>query len=161
MPEKKSKKPVSSRTKVLEEANASLRKANSYLQDIINSFKQPLQVLEPVFENGEIVDFRFKLTNQAYATYANTVPESIQHKRVSEIPPGYLTTTSFSNVAKTYLSGQRDTWMIRYAQDGLDLYNELTAIKMEEAVILHFADYTKLKYLKLELLKKNHRAGKL
>jgi K+-sensing histidine kinase KdpD len=145
---------VSRRTKELEEANASIRKANSYLQDIINSFKQPLQVLEPVFENGEIVDFRFKLTNQAYASYANSVPESIQHKRVSEIFPGYLTTTSFSNVVKTYLSGQRHTWMIHYDQDGLDLYNEMTSIKMGEAVILHFADYTKLKYLELELLKK-------
>ncbi|WP_138475047.1 sensor histidine kinase [Dyadobacter bucti] len=145
---------VASRTEELEQANASIREANAYLQDIINSFKQPLQILEPVFENGEIIDFRFKLTNQAYASYANTIPEKIQYKRVSEIFPGYLNTTSFSNVAKTYLSGITDTWMIHYDQDGLDLYNEMTAIKMGEAVILHFADYTKLKYLEFELLKK-------
>ena len=147
-------KTIAGRTRELEQANASVTEANAYLQDIINSFKQPLQVLEPVFENGEIIDFRFKLTNQAYAAYANTVPEQIQYKRVSEVFPGYLATTSFSNVAKTYLSGEADTWMIHYDQDGLDLYNEMTAIKMGEAVILHFADYTKLKYLEFELLKK-------
>jgi signal transduction histidine kinase len=143
-----------SRTVELEQANESIRQANTYLQTIINSFKQPLQVLEPVFEDGEIVDFRFKLTNKAYASYANTTPEAIQHRRVSEIFPGYLKTTSFSNVAKTYLSGEADTWMIHYDQDGLDLYNEMTAIKMGDEVILHFADFTKLKYLEFELLRK-------
>ncbi|CAG4990401.1 Adaptive-response sensory-kinase SasA [Dyadobacter sp. CECT 9275] len=145
---------VTERTRELEQANASVRQLNAYLQDIINSFKQPLQVLEPVFEEGVIVDFRYRLTNQAYANCANTTPEAIQNKRVSEIFPGYLKTTSFSNVAKTYLSGETDTWMIHYDQDGLDLYNEMTAIKMENEVILHFADFTKLKYLEFELLKK-------
>ncbi|SDE11067.1 PAS fold-containing protein [Dyadobacter soli] len=145
---------VLERTAELEQANASVKNANAYLQDIINSFKQPLQVLEPVYEGGEIVDFRFKLTNQAYASYADTTPDAIQGKRVSEIFPGYLKTTSFTNVAKTFLSGQSDTWMIHYDQDGLDLYNEMTAIKMADEVILHFADYTKLKYLEFELLNK-------
>lgn len=151
---KKVEEMVADRTSELELANASVRQANTYLQVIINSFKQPLQVLEPVFENGIVVDFRFRLTNQAYANYASTTPEAIRNKRVSEIFPGYLKTTSFTNVVKTYLSGETDTWMIHYDQDGLDLYNEMTAIKMGEEVILHFADFTKLKYLEFELLKK-------
>jgi signal transduction histidine kinase len=145
---------VLERTAELKQANASIQNANAYLQDIINSFKQPLQVLEPVYEGEEIVDFRFKLTNQAYASYADTTPDAIQGRRVSEIFPGYLKTSSFTNVAQTFLSGQSDTWMIHYDQDGLDLYNEMTAIKMADEVILHFADYTKLKYLEFELLNK-------
>lgn len=145
---------VAGRTLELEQANTSIRQANTYLQDIINSFKQPLQVLEPIFENGLIVDFIYKLTNQAYADYAHTKPELIQGKRVSEIFPGYLKTTSFTNVVKTYESGKPDTWVIHYDQDGLDLYNEMTSIKMGDEVILHFTDFTKLKYLELELLKK-------
>lgn len=145
---------VAIRTEELELPNRKIKESNDYLQEIINSFKQPLQILEPVFDNGKIIDFRFRLTNQAYASYANTVPEAIQHKRVREIFPGYLETTSFTNVVKTYLSGESDTWMIHYDKDGLDLYNEMTAIKMGDAVILHFADFTKLKYLELELLKK-------
>lgn len=145
---------VARRTRELEQANSSIEQANSYLQHIINSFKQPLQVLEPIFEQGEIVDFRFKLTNQAYASYAETTPEAIYLKKVSEIFPGYLKTTSFSNVARTFETGVTDTWLIHYDQDGLDLYNEMTAIKMGDEVILHFADFTKLKYLEFELLKK-------
>lgn len=147
-------KTVAGRTLELEQANTSVKEANIYLQNIINSFKQPLQVLEPVFENGKIIDFRFKLTNQAYAAYADTIPELLTNRRVSEIFPGYLKTTSFTNVAKTYESGETDTWIIHYDQDGLDLYNEMTAIKMGEEIILHFVDFTKLKYLELELLNK-------
>jgi signal transduction histidine kinase len=145
---------VANRTLELERANVSIKEANTYLQDIINSFKQPLQVLQPVFEHGKIIDFRYKLTNQAYADYANTTPESIQYKRVSEIFPGYLQTTSFTNVARTFVTGVTETWMIHYDQDGLDLHNEMTAIKMGQEVILHFADFTKLKHLEFELLKK-------
>ncbi len=145
---------VRSRTLELERANASITQVNRYLQNVINSFKQPLQILEPVFEHGELVDFRFKLTNQAYADYANTTPEALQNKRVSEIFPGYLKTSSFTRPAQTYLSGITDTWLIHYDQDGLDLYNEMTAIKMGDDIILHFADFTKVKYLELELLKK-------
>lgn len=150
----KIEKLVSKRTEELERANTSIKQANDYLQDIINSFRQPLQVLLPVYEGSKIVDFRFKLTNQAYASYANTTPNQISGRRVSEIFPGYLKTTSFTNVAKTFLSGETDTWMIHYDQDGLDLHNEMTAIKMADEVILHFADYTKLKYLEFELLNK-------
>lgn len=145
---------VLKRTEELSQANSSVVQANKYLQDIINSFKQPLQVLSPVYEEDKIVDFRFKLTNQAYASYSDTTPQQITGRKVSDIFPGYLKTTSFSNVVETYLSGQSNTWMIHYDQDGLDLYNEMTAIKMGEEVILHFADYTKLKYLEFELLDK-------
>lgn len=145
---------VLNRTVEVRKANQSIKKANVYLQDIINSFKQPLQVLKPVYNGDEIVDFTFKLTNQAYASYADTTPDAIQGRRVSEIFPGYLKTTSFTNVAKTFISGEANTWMIHYDQDGLDLYNEMTAIKMADEVILHFADYTKLKYLEFELLNK-------
>jgi len=145
---------VASRTRELEQVNESIREANTYLQDIINSFKQPLQILEPVFENDEIVDFRFKLTNQAYSAYANSTPAALQGKKVSDIFPGYLETTSFTNVVKTFMTGAADTWIIHYDQDGLDLYNEMSATKMGNEIILHFADFTKLKYLELELLKK-------
>ncbi|REA62912.1 two-component sensor histidine kinase [Dyadobacter luteus] len=145
---------VQQRTNELNQANTSVMQANKYLQDIINSFKQPLQVLSPVYEKGEIVDFRFNLTNQAYASYANTTPKQISGCKVSDVFPGYLNTTSFSNVVATFLTGESNTWMIHYDQDGLDLYNEMTAIKMGEEVILHFADYTKLKYLEFELLNK-------
>jgi signal transduction histidine kinase len=145
---------VSEKTKQLERAHESLLRANVYLQQIINSFKEPLQVLEPVFENGEIVDFRFKLTNAAYSAYANTTPENLYGKKVGDVFPGYFQTSSFTNVAKTCKTGVADTWELHYDQDGLDLYNEMSAARLGDEVIVHFTDFTKLKHLQIELVKK-------
>jgi signal transduction histidine kinase len=145
---------VEQRTRELAKAHEDVLQSYNYLQFIINEFKTPMQVLEPVFENGGIVDFRYKLTNAAYAAYANTTPEKLHHKKVGEVFPGYFQTSSFINVAKTFMTGNPDTWEIHYNQDGLDLYNEMSATKMEGEVVLQFTDFTKLKHLELELLGK-------
>lgn len=145
---------VAHRTQELEGAHKSLLQANNYLQHIINVFNTPLQVLEPLFENGEIIDFRYKLTNASYAAYANTIPEKIQNKKVGEIFPGYLQTDTFENIAETCRTGKANTWETRYNADGLDLYNEMSATKMDNDVVVHFTDFTKLKNLELDLLRK-------
>jgi signal transduction histidine kinase len=145
---------VANRTKELKEAHESLRKANSYLQTIINLFKEPLQVLEPVFANDTIVDFAFKLTNQAYANYAGTTPELLAGKKVGEIFPGYFDTASFTKPVETFQSGKPDTFEIHYDKDGLDLYNLMSTEKLGDEVIVHFTDFTELKHLQLELIHK-------
>ncbi len=125
--------------------------ANQYLQAIINLFKEPMQVLQPVFVNGEIRDFRFTLTNQAYASYANMTPQQLKGKRVSEIFPGYLQTESFTNPVETYLTGQPLTFEIHYNKDGLDLYNVMSTAKLDEEVVVHFTDFTHLRQLQGQL----------
>jgi signal transduction histidine kinase len=145
---------VAQRTQELQTAHASLLQANKYLQEVINLFKEPLQVLEPVFENGVIIDFVYKLTNAAYSAYANTTPEQLQNKRVGEVFPGYFQTSSFVNIVEVFNTGIANTWEIHYDVDGLDLYNEMSATKMGNEVVVHFTDFTKLKNLQLELLSK-------
>ena len=145
---------VKQRTEELEKANASLTKAYDYLQTIINLLKEPLQVLKPVIENGEIVDFTFKLTNEAYAAYANTTPAELLNKRVGSVFPGYFQTSSFKKVVESFKTGNPNTWEIHYDQDGLDLYNQMSVTKLEDEVVVHFTDFTKLKHLQIELLKK-------
>lgn len=125
--------------------------ANRYLQAIINTFKEPLQVLKPIFENGEIIDFTFKLTNQAYASYANATPEQLQGKRVGEVFPGYFETVSFTNPVETYKTGQPLTFEIHYDKDGLDLYNLMSTCKLDDEVVIHFTDFTRLRQLQLQL----------
>lgn len=151
---KKIEQTVAQRTEELEAMHGSLVQANNYLQELINLFKEPLQVLEPVFENGSIVDFRYKLTNAAYSAYANTTPDQLQNKRVGDVFPGYFQTTSFLNVVEVFNTGIANTWELHYDVDGLDLYNEMSATKMGNEVVVHFTDFTKLKYLQLELLSK-------
>ena len=138
----------------LEEERSALSGANAYLQKIIDVFNAPLQVLEPIFVEDRIVDFRFKMTNAAYAAYAHTTPEALQNKKVGEVFPGYFQTSSFTKIVDTYQTGIADTWEIHYKGDGLDIYNVMSATKLGEEVVVHFTEYTKLKTLQLELEKK-------
>ncbi len=145
---------VTKRTEELQKAQDLLTLANDYLQNIINISLEPLQVLEPVFENGDIVDFRFKLTNHAYAAYAKTTPEELKDKKVSEFFPGYFNTSSFKNNVEVFKSGKANTWNIHYNQDGLNLYNRMSSTKVGNEVIVHFTDFTEVKHLQQELEKK-------
>ncbi|MDJ1467576.1 sensor histidine kinase [Xanthocytophaga flava] len=125
--------------------------AREYLQTILNLCKEPVQVLEPIFENDQIVDFTFALTNKAYAAYANATPEQLEGKRVGEVFPGYLETISFTNPVQTYTTGEPLTFEIHYDKDGLDLYNLMSTFKLNDQVVIHFTDFTNLKHLQFQL----------
>lgn len=145
---------VASRTEELAEANASIKDAYNYLQGLINISREPMQVLSPVIENGEVVDFRFRLTNAAYATYAACTPEDLVNRRVGDIFPGYFETSSFSRTVNVYKTGVAESWEIHYNKDGLDLHNHMSAARYGEDVVLHFTDFTRLKHAELALLHK-------
>lgn len=147
-------KQVKERTVALQSAHERLLAANTYLQNIINVFNTPLQVLEPVMENGSVVDFVYKLTNEAYAAYARKTPGELKDKRVSQFFPGYFQTDSFKNIAEVAITGIQNNWENHYAADGFDIYNEMGAMKMGNEIIVHFTDFTKLKNLQLELERK-------
>jgi signal transduction histidine kinase len=145
---------VAQRTRELEETHEALQRSNNYLQQLINLSKEPMQVLVPVCENNRIIDFRYKLTNQAYANYAHTTPKELLDRKVGDVFPGYFKTSSFTNVARTFETGKDDNWEIHYNADGLDMYNMMNAVKLDDEVVVHFTDFTKLKHLQLELLYK-------
>ena len=146
-------KQVRERTEELEKAHQLLLSSNVYLQNIINVFSSALQVLEPVVENGEVVDFIYKLTNEAYAAYARKKPEELKGKRVSEFFPGYFATESFKNIKEVAVTGVAKVWENHYAADGLNIYNEMGAVKMNDDIVVHLVDYTSLKQLQLQLVR--------
>jgi signal transduction histidine kinase len=145
---------VTDRTNELTASHQTVQELNAFFQNIIDLSKEPLQVLKPVLRDGKVIDFVFKFTNSAYAAYADTTPEKLQNRNVGEVFPGYFNTSSFSSVAETFITGKANTWEIHYDVDGLDLYNRMSAVRMDEYVVVHFTDFTELKNLQLELLKK-------
>ncbi len=146
------KKQVAERTEELEKAHQALFSSYTYLQNIINIFTTPLQVLEPVIENGDIVDFVYKLTNEAYAAYAGAKPTELEGKKVSEFFPNYFFTDSFKYIREVAITGVSKLWDNHYAVDGLDIYNEMGAVKLNGQVVVHLTDYTRLKSLQMELV---------
>lgn len=147
-------KQVKERTAELDKTHQSLMDANTYLQRIINVFNTPLQVLEPVLENEEIIDFRYKITNCAYAAYANTTPDKLYGKKVSQFFPGYYQTEIFDKAVETYKTGVPSTWQNRYNADGLDIYIEMSTARLGAGVVVHFTDFTRLQHLQFDLQKK-------
>ncbi len=148
------KKQVSARTKELENAQISLQVANQYLQRIINQFESALASLIPVYEGNKIVDFYFKMTNLAYQAYSNLAPDKIQNKKVSDVFPGYFQTDAFEKYIETFETGKTNQWELHYNLDGLDVYLQVIASKMEQEVVINFSDVTTLKTLQLDLLQK-------
>lgn len=145
---------VSERTVELEEAKNELQRSNKYLQTVIDIFKEPLQVIEPVFENDHIIDFVYVITNQAYSAYANKNPDALVGKRVGELFPGYFHTSSFEFAVDTYKTGMPHSFEIHYDVDGLDIYNMMSTTKFGNQVLIHFTDFTRLKQLQIELMRK-------
>lgn len=143
---------IRERTAELESAHQSLLAANQYLQNIINLCKEPIQVLQPVYEGETIVDFRFALTNAAYASYAGTTPPELYGKRVGDVFPGYFETSSFTKVVEVFNSGIAQSWEIHYEADGLNLHNLMSATRMNNEVVVYFTDFTAMKNLQLELM---------
>ncbi|RYY65319.1 MAG: PAS domain S-box protein, partial [Chitinophagaceae bacterium] len=144
---------VGEQTAELAEAHNQLLASHASLQSIINVFTSALQVLEPVVEGGDVVDFTYKLTNEAYAAYAGKSPAELAGKRVSEIFPGYFDTDSFRNIRAVALSGEARTWENHYRADGLDIYNEMGAVPINGDIVVHLTDYTALKQLQHELVR--------
>jgi hypothetical protein len=146
-------KQVRERTLALEEAQQTLLLSNQYLQNIINRFETAFASLLPVFEGEEIVDFRFKASNEAYSNYSKLPPEAIQDKIVSEIFPNYQKTDAFENYVGTYKTGKPHKWDLHYNLDGLDVYLTVVCSKINDEVAVHFTDFTTLKRLQSDLLR--------
>ncbi|RPD45078.1 PAS domain-containing sensor histidine kinase [Paracnuella aquatica] len=142
---------VEEQTEELQDAHLQLMASYAYLQNIINIFTTPLQVLEPIIESGEIVDFKYKLTNEAYANYAGKKPAELEGRRVSEFFPGYFQTDSYKYIKEVATTGVAKLWDNHYEADGLNIHNEMGAVQMNGDVIVHLTDYTKLKQLQLQL----------
>lgn len=131
-----------------------LQKAHDHLQLIINLVSAPLQVLVPIRENENVIDFTYKLTNTAYAAYTVFKPEELTGKKVGDVFPGYFSTDSFKNIRQVAMTGISNTWENQYSADGLNIFNLMSAAMLDEDVVVHQTDFTKLKSLQLELQRK-------
>ncbi|MDB5253826.1 MAG: His Kinase (Phospho-acceptor) protein, partial [Flaviaesturariibacter sp.] len=145
---------VIERTAELEDAHRSLLRHHDYLQSLIDRVATALCTLVPVFDGAEIVDFRFRMSNEAYARYSGKPPESIAGKLVSLVFPGYRQTDAFEKYKETWITGLVNQWDLHYNHDQLDVHLNITASRMGAEVVVNITDFTKVKALELELLAK-------
>ena len=139
---------------IQKKAQFEIEKAAERIIAVFNTSQSGMFTFSPVEnEQGEIVDFRFVITNPAFASYAGQKPETLNGALGSTWFPGYLRNGVFDMYKKTYLTGESQRIDIRYNADQHDIYLDLKSAKIGDEVFVTFTDYTPLKKAQLQLEK--------
>ena len=135
-------------------AQLELERAADRLEAVFNASQSGMFTFAPVRdEAGEVVDFRFVITNPRFASYVGQEPITLNGALGSTWFPGYLYNGVFDMYKHTYLTGETQRKDIHYYVDGLDLYLDLMSTKVGDEVLVTFNDYTDLKTAQLQLEK--------
>ncbi|HYO22204.1 MAG TPA: histidine kinase dimerization/phospho-acceptor domain-containing protein, partial [Flavisolibacter sp.] len=138
----------------IKETQLQLAKAAEQLEAVFNASTAGMFVFSPVRDKlGEIVDFRFVITNPAFASYVGQTPEILKGELGSRFFPGYLHNGVFDMYRKTYLTGETLRQDVHYNVDHHDLYLDLLSTKVHDEVLVTFTDYTAIKKTQLQLEK--------
>ncbi|MFN2438470.1 MAG: ATP-binding protein, partial [Chitinophagaceae bacterium] len=135
------------------EAQLKLEQSAERLAAVFNNSQSGMFTFIPVWKEEEIVDFRFVITNPAFAAYVGQVPEVLNGELGSTWFPGYLHNGVFDMYKNTFLTGKAKRMDIHYNVDQHDLYLDLMSTKVGEEILVTFTDYTPLKKAQLQLEK--------
>lgn len=128
--------------------------ATERLQAVFDASQSGMFTFAPVRnEQGEVIDFRFVITNPNFAAYVAQTPQVLQGALGSTYFPGYLHNGVFDMYKHTYLTGEAQRREVHYNVDGHDLYLDLQSTKIQDEVLVTFTDYTTLKQTQLQLEK--------
>jgi len=120
------------------------------LNTIFNTAKAGMFTLVPIYENGDIVDFRFNMVNQSVASYIGEKAENIAGALGSVYFPAYKDNGLFEIYADCYLNDRVHHFDFHY-EDGYDVFFNIHTIKTGDEVLVTFTDHTTLKRLQREL----------
>jgi len=117
---------------------------------VVNSSKAGMFTLVAVKnESGEVVDFRFRIVNQAVASYIGQTAEVLTGSLASVYFPAYTTNGLFNLYKDNYLNGTPYNFDFHY-EDGYDVFFNIDVVKMGDEVLVTFTDHTSLKRLQRE-----------
>jgi len=128
-----------------------LQASAHYLQKVIDSSQTGITVIVPVFENGEIMDFRYKVVNHTFSKYVGRTPEEMAGQLLSSLFPLYKAQGTFDRYKKLYNTGEAQRFELHYVKDGYDVWVDILAKKQDDEILVTFHDYTTLKKAQLQL----------
>lgn len=133
-------------------AQLQVEAAAERLSAVFNAAQSGMFTFAPVYDDiGEIIDFRFVITNRQFAAYVHQTPEVLNGALGSTWFPGYLTNGVFDMYKRTFLTGETDRREVHYNVDGHDLYLDLMSTRVGDEVLITFTDYSELKKAQLQL----------
>jgi signal transduction histidine kinase len=101
--------------------------------------------------SGDVVDFRFTVSNPAFASYVGQIPEKLVGDLGSKWFPGYRSNGLFERYLETYRTGKSNRFDFHYDDDGIDVWLDIMSTKLGDGVLVTFTDYTTVKRLQLQL----------
>lgn len=122
------------------------------LQTVIDTCQTGIFLFSPVWnQEGEVVDFRFRLANRQLSSYVGQEPEDVVGALGSTWLPDYKTNGMFELYHKTYITGVSQRSEFHYNGGGVDAWLDIKTTKLGGDVLVTFGDYTPLKLLQQQL----------
>ncbi len=119
-----------------------------YLQSVIDTSQTGIFLFSPVKnEQGDLIDFRFRLANRTLSSYVGQEPEEIIGSLGSTWFPAFKTNGLFDCYAETYLTGRTNRFDFHYNADGIDAWLDILSTRLNDDVLVTFSDYTSFKQL--------------
>jgi signal transduction histidine kinase len=116
------------------------------LQQIIDTVQAGIFIFTPVYDesNREIIDFRFRIVNQALASYVGQNAESVTGTLGSIYFPDYKTNGLFARYRNTAVSGETERFEFHYEGGGIDVWLDIMSTRIGDEVLVTFTDHTEL-----------------
>jgi PAS domain S-box-containing protein len=135
-------------TQIKKDREAILASAK-YLQEVIDSSQTGITVIQPVYENGVIEDFRYKVVNYTFSKYVGKNPGDLVGALLSKWFPLYKAQGTFDRYKKIFETGEPARFDLHYVKDGYDVWVDVMAKKEADEIMVTFHDYTTLKKAQL------------
>lgn len=132
-------------------AEQQIIKGNNLLQSVFNSSLNTITVVEAVRnDNGEVIDFKYVLTNiLARQTEGGDPSGELYLQR----HPDMADTEHFQNLKAVVETGQPREWEIYYGSKGYDNWYKVKAVKIGDGVAVTADDITEQKKAAEEMLR--------
>ncbi len=123
---------------------------NRMLQTIADNIEAGLLVNEAIRdETGQIVDFRYLITNQYNAQRAGLTPDAMIGRRVGDLFPGWQASDLFRRFVTVVETGETQRSVFAYEAYGWTGWYDGTFVKTDDGVFYTYVDVTALKEAEL------------
>jgi len=127
-------------------------KSATELQTVIDTTQTAIFLIGPVFsDEGEVVDFCYRIANKAVGTFAGQDSSAALGTRVSAWFPDYFRNGLFDRYKDLYQAGGQTTFDFHYESDAVDAWINIVATRIDHEILVTFSDFTALKKLQQQL----------
>ena len=139
-------------TSVVKRVSQAVEKSATELQTVIDMSQTGIFLFGPVFdEAGELIDFRYRVANKTVAAFAGQDSTAAPGTLASAWFPDYKQNGLFDCYKDLYLTGGQTKFDFHYKGDGVDVWVNIVATKINDEVLVTFTDFTALKRLQQQL----------